>query len=74
MDKDGLTIYPRTHGATQRIGKDFWRTLENFNPVESIEELSNKTDLIVFKPRQDEILADEYFEDYKKIKKSSIRT
>lgn len=68
VEKEGTTIYPRTHGATQKIGKDFWRTLENINPVEYIQELADKTDLIIFKPRQDEILPDKFFNEYREIK------
>ena len=52
----------------QYIGKDFWKTLENLNPLEYIEELANKTDLIIFKPKQDEILINKYFDEYKGVK------
>jgi len=68
IDKKGITIYPRTKGGVQKIGKDFWRTLENFNPVEYIEDLANKTKLIIFKPKQDDVLPNKYFDEYKKIK------
>ena len=68
VDKNGITIYPRTQGGVQRIGKDFWRTLENINFLEYIEDLGNKTDLIIFKPKQDGVLADKYFDEYKGIK------
>ena len=68
VDKNGITIYPRTRGGIQRIGKDFWKTLENLNPLERVEELGNKTDLIIYKPKQDEVLANKYFDEYKRIK------
>ena len=71
VDKNGITLYPRTQGGMQRIGKDFWKTLENLNPVERIEELGNKTDLIIYKPKQDEVLAYKYFDEYKRIKNST---
>lgn len=68
INEKGNTIYPRTSGATQYIGKDFWRTFRSFNPVEYIKELGHKTELIIFKPLQDDVLKNKYFDEYKKIK------
>lgn len=68
IDEEGITVYPRTSGATQIIGKDFWRTLRVFNPCEYITDLGSKTDLIIFKPKQDDVLENRYFEEYKNIK------
>ncbi len=68
VDKNGITVYPRTAGATQLIGKDFWRTLENSDPIQLIEELGQKTKLVIYKPKQDEVLEYKYFEDYKNLK------
>ena len=68
VDKKGITAYPRTQGAVQIIGKDFWRTLENFKPVEYIEDFGKKTDLIIYKPKQDEVLEYKYFDAYKKLR------
>ena len=68
VNKNGISVYPRTQGATQLIGKDFWRTLENISPVEYITDLGKKTQLAIFKPKQDEVLEYKYFDEYKKIK------
>jgi len=68
VNKNGITTYPRSHGGVQRIGKDFWKTLKNFDPPEYIRILGDKTDLIVFKPKQDDILSNKYFDKYKRIK------
>ncbi len=68
VDKEGVTIYPRTQGGIQHMGKDFWKTLENVNLLEYIEELGNKTDLIIFKPKKDGVFEDKYFDEYKGIK------
>ncbi len=68
MDEKKRSFYPRTKGAVQVIGKDFWRTLKAFNPCEYLEELGSKTDLIVFKPKQDDVLKNKYFEEYNAIK------
>lgn len=68
IDENNITIYPRTSGAIQKIGKDFWRTLKFFDPIGSIAELGNKTQLKIFKPLNDEVLKNKYFKEYKKIK------
>ena len=53
--------------AIQKIGKDFWRTLRFFNPCEYIEELGVRTDLIIFKPKDDDVIENKYFDEYKEI-------
>lgn len=68
VNKNGITTYPRSHGGIQLIGKDFWKTLENLDPVDRITELGDKTDVIIFKPKQDDVLADRYFDEYNRIK------
>jgi len=68
VNKNGITICPRSKGAVQLVGKDYWRTLENFDPVEYIKDLGRKTNLVIFKPLQDEVLQYKHFDAYKKIK------
>lgn len=68
INEDNLTFYPRSSGVVQVIGKDFWRTLRTFNPVEYITELNDKTDLKIFKPKNDDVLSNKYFKEYKSIK------
>lgn len=67
INEEGITIYPRTSGVIQKIGKDFWRTYRNFNMIEYLQDFARKTDLIIFKPIQDEVLEYKYFEEYKNI-------
>lgn len=67
VDENSFTHYPRSTGTIQMLGKDFWRTLRGFEPVEYIENLGNKTNLLILKPKNDDILKDEHFEEYKKI-------
>ena len=68
INKNGISIYPRTSGKTQFMGPDFWRTLENFDPIEYISDLARKTKIAIFKPKQDEVLENKYFNEYKRIK------
>jgi len=68
INEKGQTIYPRSSGVVQKIGKDFWRTLRNFYPLKQIKTFGNKTNLIIFKPKQDDVLKNKYFSEYKKIK------
>lgn len=69
INENGITIYPRTSGAIQKIGKDFWRTYRNFNMIEYLQDFARKTELIIFKPLQDDVLEYKYFEEYNKIPK-----
>jgi len=69
LNKNGTTVYPRSSGAIQKVGKDFWRVLESNELNVYLKEFAKKTDLIVFKSIQDEVVGGgESFEDYKKIK------
>lgn len=68
VDKNGITVYPRTSGAVQLVGKDYWKILDNNNLIPFFQEYAQKTDLIVFKSLQDEVVgSDKSFDDYKKI-------
>ena len=67
INENDITIYPRTNGSIQKIGKDFWKTLKSFKPLEYIEDLTIKTDLMIFKPISDEIVGNKYFKEYKLI-------
>ena len=68
VKKDDISVYPRTSGTVQLIGKDFWRTLENIDFATLLKEFSEKTDLLVVKAKQDEIVgSDLSFDAYKKI-------
>lgn len=65
INEKGITIYPRSSGAVQKIGEDFWRTFINFDPIRCVTELATKTKLIVYKPIQDDVLENKFFEEYK---------
>lgn len=68
INERGFSFYHRSSGAFQVIGKDFWRTLRHFDPCRYLEDLGHKTKLIIFKPIQDDVLANKYFAEYKKVK------
>jgi pimeloyl-ACP methyl ester carboxylesterase len=68
INENNLTFYPRTSGVIQVIGKDFWRTLKTFSPVEYIKEFGDKTRLRIYKPKNDDVLENKYFDEYKEIK------
>jgi pimeloyl-ACP methyl ester carboxylesterase len=67
INEKGITYYPRTSGVIQKIGKDFWKTYRNFNMLEYLEDFARKTDLVIFKPKQDEVLEYKHFDEYKRI-------
>ncbi len=67
INENDLTLYPRSSGVVQSIGKDFWRTLKSFSPVEYIKDLGDKTKLRIYKPKNDDVLENKYFDEYKVI-------
>lgn len=69
IDEKGITIYPRSSGVVQKMGKDFWRTFRSFDVLEYLEEFAKKTKIVIFKPKQDNVLDYKYFEEYKLIPK-----
>jgi hypothetical protein len=67
FDENGISILPRSTGELQKVGPSFWKVLRDFNPVESVARLAAKTKLLILKPMQDEVVGNEYFEEYKTI-------
>ena len=69
VNKDSLSYYPRTSGETQVIGRDFWRTLENVDMKMLLDEYSEKSRVVAYKSKDDEIVgSDCSFDEYRKIK------
>lgn len=68
FDEKGISLMPRSTGIIQKIGPGFWSVLRSFKPAEAVEQYSKKTKLIIFKPKQDEVVGDEFMDEYKKIK------
>ena len=66
--EDGISIYPRSAGSIQKLGPAFWGALKTFKPVEMLTEYSKKTDLILFRPMQDEVVSGQNISAYRAIK------
>ena len=67
INEEGVTTYKRTSGAVQLIGKDFWRTLQNFNATVAFERLGAKTQLRLYRSLQDDVLSHDSYDAYKTI-------
>ena len=67
LDIDAISEYPRTGGQQQRIGSLFWNELNKFDPLVNVEEYSEKSDLLIIHPLQDEIVGDESIKEYGEI-------
>ncbi len=67
FDEKGISILPRSTGELQKVGPSFWKVLREFNPVDSVSQLAKKTNLLILKPLQDDVVGNEFFEEYKKI-------
>ena len=57
VDEGGISVYPRSDGSVQKLGPDFWTALRAFNPVEALETYSEKTELVLFRAMQDEVVS-----------------
>ncbi|MDP3964855.1 MAG: alpha/beta hydrolase [bacterium] len=72
LSENGVSIYPRKDGEVQKIGSSHWKILREVDPLRLAKILAQKTDLIIIKPMQDEIVGGEATtEQYKTI--SGIR-
>ena len=70
VDKEGITVYPRTSGKVQKLGSAFWGGLEDINIKDRLIELANKSNIIIFKPLSDQIVGNgQEFDEYKAIEK-----
>jgi pimeloyl-ACP methyl ester carboxylesterase len=68
VNEEGISVYPRTTGEAQRLGPSYWRSLREFDPLSAIKKYSLKTELMVFRPLQDEVIPESGMENYRKIK------
>lgn len=67
IDREGISVFPRSTGKLQRIGPSFWQYLSNLNPLKKVEQYSKKTNLLVIYGNQDEILENQYLKEYEGI-------
>ena len=67
IDLEGISELPRSSGITQRIGAGFWKSLQNFNPVLTVKEYSQHTNLLIIHPKQDDVVGTLFLEEYASI-------
>ena len=65
VDLNNISIYPRSSGQTQKLGPIFWKELQSFNIEKNIQDYALKTNLLILKPKQDEVASNENFDAYK---------
>jgi len=70
---DGMSLVPRSFGAVQRIGPKYWKTLREFKPVQTVTEFSRHTKLLIIHPKQDEVVGNEFQEEYNSIPNVTIK-
>lgn len=73
VNENGITIYPRTSGAVQKIGPSFWKIKREFNAIKAFEKYAEKSQLVIFKPLQDEVVGNDNFDGYKNIPNLTYR-
>ncbi|MBI2010776.1 MAG: alpha/beta hydrolase [Candidatus Colwellbacteria bacterium] len=67
VDESGISAYPRSKGAVQFIGAEFWKTLRSLDPVKLISNLAKTSKIAIFRPMQDDVLGLDHFDEYKNI-------
>ncbi len=72
LDLGGISIFPRSSGAIQKIGPSFWKVLKGFKPAEAVKDFSAKTNLLIVHPKQDEVVGDKYLEEYSTIENVKV--
>ena len=67
VEEQGITIYPRSSGATTKIGPSFWQSLKDFDEHHAITNLAQKTKLLILKPMQDDVAGNDNYQHYQQI-------
>jgi len=73
FDPDGVSIFPRSSGAIQKIGSSFWKVLKVFRPVDELTKFGKKTNLFIIHMNQDQLIGMAHLEEYKNIKGITIK-
>ena len=67
VNLDGVSEFPRSSGAVQKIGPSFWKVLQTFDPVSTVMKYSQKTKLILIHANQDDVIGTEFLDGFGKI-------
>lgn len=67
IDLMGISLIPRSSGAIQKFGPQFWKTLAEFSPVNAVTEFAKQTDLLIIHPQQDDVVGLEFQKEYDSI-------
>ena len=62
VNEKGITGYVRSNGLVQKIGPNFWKDLQSFDPKSSTEMLTLNSSVIIFDPQDDEVVKDRNFD------------
>lgn len=70
LDMKGVSIYPRTSGEIQKIGRKYWEDLNQLQPhlMRMINKFALKTNLTIIHSLQDEIVGNGGLEEYRRKK------
>ncbi len=56
LNEEGMSLYPRRNGIFQKIGSSYWSELRKVDPLDLMKVLAQKSQVIILKPKQDEIV------------------
>lgn len=72
IDLMGISLIPRSSGAIQKFGPQFWKTLAEFSPVPAVTAFAKNTDLLILHPLQDDVVGPEFQKEYDTIQDVKI--
>lgn len=67
VDKDGISLYPRSSGEMQKVGLSFWKVLRAFDLAKAVADYAKRSNLLIIHPLQDEIVGNKHLDAYKVI-------
>ncbi|MFZ2026049.1 MAG: alpha/beta fold hydrolase [Microgenomates group bacterium] len=72
IDLNGISLVPRSSGAIQKFGPQFWKTLAEFSPVPAVAAFAKQTSLLIIHPKQDDVVGPEFQKEYEAIQDVTI--
>ena len=69
FNEKGISLLKRSTGKIQKFGPSFWKIMRSIRPLDLINNLTQKTKLLIIHPLQDEIVGNEFIDEYRQIPK-----
>lgn len=64
VDKNGISLFPRSAGGVQKIGPSFWSVMESLDPLALVSSYARKTKLLLIHAQEDPIIGMQFVKEY----------